>query len=111
MTSSDGQHASGEEAPSDEDEEHRDEHVSRVLIAQKRSREAKAPSQRFRDVDEQRLLNLSQMPTKHHLLFRLLARWAFRKVTFDERHVRTIREAAEGADTVFTHTQVAALAA
>ncbi len=56
---------------------------------------------RFDAVDDRRVLNETGMLTRRNLLTSLLSWLFFRKVDFDERHVRTIREHARTADVVY----------
>ena len=55
--------------------------------------------------DERRLLNQSKMLKRRNLLTRLFTWLTFRKVTFDDRHVRTIRDLHRDGDVAFVMNQ------
>jgi glycerol-3-phosphate O-acyltransferase len=75
--------------------------VQEALVAQARERRLARPPQRWAELDDKRVLNTSAMLERRNLLTRMLAHLAFRKVGFDERHVRTIRDQARDADLVY----------
>lgn len=78
--------------------------VEEALVAQARDRIARPPT-RFGDLDDRRVLAQSAMLERRNLATRLLSHLAFRKVAFDERHVRTIRDQARDGDLVYVMNQ------
>ncbi len=77
-----------------------DEEVRDALVAQARDRAAPPPS-RFEGVDPRRVPNPSAMVRRRNLLTRLLSFLAFRKVAFNDRHVRAIRDLSREGDVVY----------
>ncbi|TNF28032.1 MAG: hypothetical protein EP329_18545 [Deltaproteobacteria bacterium] len=90
--------AGDDTAPSDPSA---DRPVEEALVAHARERRLARPPQRRSDLDDKRVLNTSGMLERRNLLTRMLSHLAFRKVGFDERHVRTIRDQARDADLVY----------
>ena len=79
----------------------RSDEVRDALLAEARQASEAPTPRRFPDLAERRLVNSSRMLKRPSLLFRMAWSWLFHKVTFDERHVRAIRDVGRDADVVF----------
>jgi len=75
--------------------------VQEALVAKAREQRLARPPQRWAELEDKRVLNTSAMLERRNLLTRMLSHLAFRKVGFDERHVRAIRDQARDADLVY----------
>ncbi len=73
---------------------------SQMLVVDRQAQCAPPPSL-FRDVEERRLLNPSQMLSRPNLLTRLFSHVMFKRVAFDDKHVATIRDAEREGNVVF----------
>ena len=86
--------APGPSAPdANERETSADPAVTHALVAQARIPAVAPLPERFRDIDERHLVNRSAMLEKPSWPWRFLSHRLFRKISFDERHLNTLRQA------------------
>lgn len=88
----------------DEDQEARPDPISepeieQALVQEAKRRPSRSPSM-FHGVDPDRVFNPSEMPKRRGLLIRWISHLLFRRVSFDERHQQTIRDADREGDLV-----------